>query len=54
MHYANMVRNVVVELQEALQQEQVHMETLTVKQTPVDHADNAVQNTHQRFDTQPQ
>ena len=45
MHHANMVRNVVAGLQEALQQEQTQTETPTSVQVPVDHVANAVQST---------
>ena len=52
MHRANMVRDVVAGLQEALQQDQVQTETLTVVQGPVDHVANAVQNIQQQLATQ--
>ena len=52
MHHTNMVRDVVVWLQEALQQEQIQTETPTVFQAPVYHVANAVQNTQQQLATQ--
>ena len=52
MHHANMVHYVVAELQEALQQDQTQMETLTNMQAPVDNMSNVVQSTQQQLDTQ--
>ena len=52
MHRANVVRDVVVGLQEALQQEQFQVETTMVVQAPAYHVANAVQNTQQQFATQ--
>ena len=49
MYHANMVRDVVAGLQEALQLEQTQTETLTSVQAPVDHADNVVQSTQQQL-----
>ena len=49
MHHANMVRNVIIGLQEALQQDQVQTETSTVVQAPVYHVANTVQNTYQQL-----
>ena len=54
MHHANMVREVVAGLQEALKQDQVQTETSTVVQAPVDHVPNAVQNSQQQLATQQQ
>ena len=51
MHHTNMVRNFVAGLQESLQQYQVHTETPTVMQAPVDYVTNAVQNTQQQLAT---
>ena len=51
MHHSNMVRDVVVGLQEALQQYQDQTDTLTIVQGPVDHIFNAMQNTQQQLDT---
>ena len=52
MHHADMVCDVVAGIQEALQQEKVQTDTLTVVLTPVDHGDNAVQNTQKQLVTQ--
>ena len=51
MHHSNMMRDVVVGLQEALQQKQLQTETLTVFQAPVDHVANLVQNNQQQLAT---
>ena len=45
IHHANMIRDVVAWIQEALQQEQIQTETPTSVQAPVDHVDNALQST---------
>ena len=45
MNHVNMVRDEVVRLQEALQQEQAQTETLTFVPARVDHMANVVQNT---------
>ena len=47
-----MVRDVVAGTQEALQQYQFQMETPTVKQKPMDHVANTVNNTQQQLATQ--
>ena len=52
MYHANIVRDFVAGLQESLQQYQVHTETPTVMQAPVDHVANAVQNTLKQLSTQ--
>ena len=52
MHHADMVCDVVAGIQEALQQEKVQTDTPTVVLTPVDHGDNAVQNTQKQLVTQ--
>ena len=51
MHHAKMVRDVVAELKEVLQQEQVLTDNTTVIEAPVDHVANAVQNTQQKLAT---
>ena len=48
IHHANMVRNIVAEIQEALQQEYTQTETLASVQAPVDHVANTVKSTHQQ------
>ena len=52
MNHANVVHAVVVGLQEAFQQDQVHTETSAVVQAPVDYVANAIQNTQQHLSTQ--
>ena len=54
MHNANMVRDIVAGLHEALQQEKSQMETPEVVPAPVDHVDNTVQNTQQQLAPQMQ
>ena len=54
MHNANMVRDFVAGIQEALQQEHTQTETLTSMQALVDHVANAVQSTQQQLSTQMQ
>ena len=52
IHHTNMVRDVVAELQEILQQDQAQTETLKVVQVPVDYVSTAMQNTQQQFAAQ--
>ena len=52
MQHANMVKNVVAGIQEALQQEQAQTETQAVMPAPVDHVANVVQNAQQQLATQ--
>ena len=52
MHHANMVRNMVAELQKALQQEQSPTENATTIPERVDHVPNAVQSTQKNLATQ--
>ena len=51
MNHANMVRDVVSGIQEALQQYQAETETPEVVLAPVDHVANAVQNTQKQLAT---
>ena len=51
-HHANMVRNMVAELQKALQQEQSPTENATTIPERVDHVPNAVQSTQKNLATQ--
>ena len=52
MYHAKIVRNVVAEQKEALQQDQSQSETTVVVQAPVANLPNAVQNTQQQLSTQ--
>ena len=49
MHHANMVRDVVTGIQEALQQDHVQTKTPTVVQASADHMANTVQNTQKQL-----
>ena len=49
MHHTNMVRNVVAGLQEDLQQEQAPTENAATILEPIDHVENAVQNTQKEL-----
>ena len=52
MHHANMVRNFVEGIQEALKKKQVQTETPTVVQALAYHVANAVQKNQQQLATQ--